>query len=232
MAEEQMIALSLGRTEWSGGQMESGDPSVEPIKKLSDLKRGDIVVLTSDSYSFRDPPQEKLVRVTFVYAKALSVGYRRFSIASGKEMEESDSGGWRVIERGSNIISIPTQEQLERLPDPDGNYTEAQILKRREKTVEGLVREMREHLDPGSPEFDQRKEALYYFLSGESTKEILVEVWTGRISSLETENKDLKSRLKQLEKILNQALSLVRVHNLQVEHGVLNSFTDPPDEDQ
>ncbi|MBD1847040.1 hypothetical protein H6F89_27260 [Cyanobacteria bacterium FACHB-63] len=113
--------------------MESGDPKAESARQLSNLEEGDIVVLTLDPEfhtdqsklaSLNSPAVERTARITLKLANSLTVENRRFSTSSGKEMVNVGSG-WRVATDSRTFISVPTPEQLERLPDPDGNYTEA-----------------------------------------------------------------------------------------------------------
>jgi hypothetical protein len=68
-------------------------------------------------------------------AKTFTVENLRFSVSSGKEMMDTGNG-WRVDPESEAFISIPTEEQLQRLSDPEGNYTATQICRRREAAIE------------------------------------------------------------------------------------------------
>ncbi|MBD1846639.1 hypothetical protein H6F89_25100 [Cyanobacteria bacterium FACHB-63] len=215
--------------------MENNDPIAEPVRHLSDLEQGDIVVLTLDPVpgfaTLNRSVVERTARITLKLSNSFTVENRRFSISSGKEMMNVGSG-WRIDGSSEAFISVPTIEQLERLPDPDGNYTEAQIRKQREDSIESIITNVRGYLDPESPEFDQRKTALFsLLLVNENARKTWEWVLTEEVNRLKGENKDLKSRLKQLETILRKASILAEAHNLQVEYGVPNTFTTP-DEDQ
>jgi hypothetical protein len=212
----------------SDRQMESIDPDIESTKRLSDLEEGDIVVLTLDPGFHIDNPKfaamnraavEKTARITLKLSNSLTVEGSRFSISSGKEMENVGDGQWRIAAGSKIYISVPTEEQLARLPDPEGNYTEAQILQRREKKIEDLLSRVRTHLDLDSPEFDQRASALSFFLMDENLKETLEWALGESIERVKAENKELKSRIRQLAIFLDHASALVDRLKSEIDHS-------------
>lgn len=201
--------------------MENSDSYVEPEKQLSDLEEGDIVVLTTDPGGalLGKPASEKTARITLKLSNSFTVEHIRFSISSGKEMERVGSKQWRVVQDGW-FISVPTAEQLERLPDPDGNYTDAQIRSMRKKAVESLLDRVREHLDLNSEEFEQRAFALRLALGDEKLRNTLVLAQGEIIKRLESENEDLKSKLKQLAPMLYEAYCLTEKFNMEVRFSL------------
>lgn len=206
--------------------MESIDPDIESTKRLSDLEEGDIVVLTLDPGFHIDNPKfaamnrpavEKTARIALKLSHSLTVEGRRFSISSGKEMENVGNRQWRIAVGSKVCISVPTEEQLARLPDPEGNYTEAQTRKRREAEIEDLLSRIRHHLDLDSPEFDQRASALNFFLV--DNKETLERALSLAIEHVTAENKELKSRIRQLAIILDHASALAADLKLKIDHS-------------
>jgi hypothetical protein len=147
----------------SGERMESGDSDVKSTRTLSSLKEGDIVVLTLKPAFLSSPAEEKTARITLELSNSFTVEHRRFSITSGKELVRVDAGKWRVVDDGA-FISVPIEEQIERLPDPDGNYTEAQILRRHEESVARLLEQVKDYLDPNSPEISKRLLAIQFLV--------------------------------------------------------------------
>lgn len=206
--------------------MESIDPDIESTKRLSDLEEGDIVVLTLDPGFHIDNPKfaamnkpavEKTARITLKLSHSLTVEGRRFSISSGKEMENVGNNQWRIA-AGSNVcISVPSEEQLARLPDPEGDYTEAQTRKRREAEIEDLLSRIRNYLDLDAPEFDQRASALNFFLV--DNKETLEWALSLAIERVNAENKELKSKIRQLAILLGHASALAGRVNFEIDHS-------------
>ncbi len=187
--------------------MESGDPSVESTRSLSDLQEGDIVVLTLKPAFWESPAEEKTARISLKLSNSFTVERRRFSPTSGKELDRSDTGKWRVA--GSDVfISVPTEEQLERLPDPDGKYTEAQTLRRCEESVALLLERVKEYLDPNSPEISERILTVQFLIMDEKNQELLGRVYSNAIDRLKAENEDLRDRLKTLSTMLDEASRL------------------------
>ncbi|MBW4525383.1 MAG: hypothetical protein KME18_09350 [Phormidium tanganyikae FI6-MK23] len=191
------------------------DSSAEP-KKLSDLKEGDIVVLTEDPgihgnhptlKPFNRPAVEKLAKITLVLHSSLVVDHHRFSRTGGKEQMESGSGGWRIDPESKSFISVPTQEQIDRLPDVDGSYSEAQIRRKRVKSIERLKTAVSEYLDIDSPEISQRIKTLRYFLNDD--KEIMREIQADFIEHLRAKNEELKSRLEQIKATIRGTTVLI-----------------------
>lgn len=187
--------------------MESGDPNVKSTRTLSSPQEGDIVVLTLKPEFWKSPAEERTARITLALSNSFTVEHRRFSITSGKELEQSDKGSWRVSNSGV-FISVPTEEQLERLPDPDGHYTEAQIHRRREESVALLLEQLKEYLDPNSPEISKRILGIRFFISDEERQELLGEVYSDAIERQKAENEDLRSRLRMLSTMLDEASRL------------------------
>jgi hypothetical protein len=187
--------------------MESGDPNVESTRELSSLKKGDIVVLTLRPAFLSSPAEEKTARITLKLSNSFTVEHRRFSITSGKELVRVDAGKWRLVDDGA-FISVPAEEQIERLPDPDGNYTEAQILRRREESVALLLDRLKEYLDPKSPEISKRILGIQFLVLDKERQELLGEVYSDAIERLKAENEDLRSRLRMLSTMLDEASRL------------------------
>ncbi len=210
----------------SNGQMESIDSDIESTKRLSDLEEGDIVVLTLDPGFHIDNPKfaamnrpavEKTARIARKLSHSLTVEGRRFSRSSGKEMANVGNRQWRIAAGSRVCISVPTEEQLARLPDPEGNYIEVQTRKRREAEIETLLSRIRTHLDLDSPEFDQRASALNFFLV--DNKETLEWVLSLAIERVTTENKELKSKIRQLAIILAHASALADRLKFGIDHS-------------
>ncbi|MBD2078786.1 hypothetical protein [Leptolyngbya sp. FACHB-17] len=207
--------------------MESGDSKAESARQLSNLEEGDIVVLTLDPGfhteqpklgSLNRPAVERTARITLKLANSFTVENRRFSTSSGKEMMNVGNG-WRIDADSKAFISVPTPEQLERLPDPDGNYTEAQIRRRNEKTVAEILEEIKQYLDVDSNELRERVRNIKYFLKDDTQKEITREINSDVISEFADENRDLKKRLAQLVPLIEDALKVAVYHG--VKTGVI-----------
>ncbi|MBD1847651.1 hypothetical protein H6F89_30490 [Cyanobacteria bacterium FACHB-63] len=205
--------------------MESDTPNVESAKHLSELEEGDIVILTLDP-GFPLPPinrpaVERTARIAHIFSNSLMVENRRFSISSGKEMMYVGNG-WRIDPNSKAFISIPTEEQLQRLPDPEGNYTAAQIRGRREDAIERILDKVKQYLDLEHPEFDQREATLSSLILEENLKETLEWALNSMIARLEEENRDLRERLKQLAELLHGAAILADFHIFKARQAAEN----------
>lgn len=123
---------------------------------------------------------------------------------------QSNKGGWIIDPRSKAFISVPTQEQIERLPDVDGNYSETQIRTRREKSIEHLKAQVNEYLDIDSPEMQQRIQTMHYFFSDDEQKATMREIYADVVEYLKSKNTAIESKLDELSILLQQAVSITQ----------------------
>jgi hypothetical protein len=109
--------------------------------------------------------------------------------------------------------------QLARLPDLDGNYTDAQTRRKREAEIEQLLCSVRNHLDLDSPELDRRASALRFFLVDDNLKETLEWALSESIERVNAENRELKSKIRQLAILLNHTSALADRLKFEIDHS-------------